>query len=532
MGSSIIKSKIKRLQNGESPRFLDLFAGCGGLSLGFTTAKYTNVGSIEIDNHAAQSHGLNFFNGSKEHSQARSVNDSPLEHLSQLCKISPNEKIDNQIDILIGGPPCQAFARVGRAKLRSEARKLFDPNAERAHLDDERVSLYQRYLTYVNVLKPVGLIMENVPDILNHGGENVAEIVAAHLEELNYHVEYRLLNASNYGVPQIRERMILQAVHKSAKYNIHWPKPTHYCELPTGYIGTRRTALKNINNPFQTSLFGQKHHYAFIEELDDLDSNKQNYLKTTTTKDALHDLPVIKTMDNEGNPTTVRGRRDLTIAVRLKKCNSQYADLMRNWPGFKSNDLTNAHVIRHLPRDFKFFKNIQHGWEYPQIHAWVEAKREAIIAERYKNGDSTRANNPEMKRIHKEWTIPYDPTKFPNKWWKLIPNKPSRTLLAHLGKDSYSHIHYDCKQARTISVREAARLQSFPDGFHFAGSMNAAFKQIGNAVPPLFAYSLAMALRETLHLAPIQDLRTRFLNIPKSSLGTLQKDKAAACISS
>ncbi len=79
---------------------------------------------------------------------------------------------------------------------------------------------------------------------------------------------------------------------------------------------------------------------------------------------------------------------------------------------------------------------------------------------------------------------PYDPTKFPNKWRKLERDFPSRTLLAHLSHDTYSHIHYDSEQARTISVREAARLQSFPDGFEFCGAMNAAFGQIGNAVPP------------------------------------------------
>ncbi len=93
---------------------------------------------------------------------------------------------------------------------------------------------------------------------------------------------------------------------------------------------------------------------------------------------------------------------------------------------------------------------------------------------------------------------PYDPGKFPNKWWKLDPKRPSRTLTAHIGKDTYSHIHYDSRQARTISVREAARLQSFPDGFQFAGAMNAAFRQIGNAVPPLLSFAVAKQVRRQL----------------------------------
>src|SRR5207248_6367728 len=100
----------------------------------------------------------------------------------------------------------------------------------------------------------------------------------------------------------------------------------------------------------------------------------------------------------------------------------------------------------------------------------------------------------EYERLRKEMVPPYDPGKFPNKWRKMEANYPSRTLMAHLGKDGYSHIHYDSTQARTISVREAARLQSFPDGFVFCGTMNPAFKQIGNAVPPLLATAIAESL--------------------------------------
>ena len=86
----------------------------------------------------------------------------------------------------------------------------------------------------------------------------------------------------------------------------------------------------------------------------------------------------------------------------------------------------------------------------------------------------------------------------------MEPDLPARTLMAHLGKDSYSHIHHDSTQARTISVREAARLQSFPDGFVFSGTMNPAFRQIGNAVPPLLAKAIAQTMHETLR-ATIKD---------------------------
>jgi DNA (cytosine-5)-methyltransferase 1 len=108
---------------------------------------------------------------------------------------------------------------------------------------------------------------------------------------------------------------------------------------------------------------------------------------------------------------------------------------------------------------------------------------------------------------------PYDPRKFPNKWWKLRRDWPVRTLMAHLGKDGYSHIHYDSMQARTISIREAARLQSFPDGFRFCGTMNPAFRQIGNAVPPLLARALGESILSAMRSA--------------SSVHTLQSSQAA-----
>lgn len=92
--------------------------------------------------------------------------------------------------------------------------------------------------------------------------------------------------------------------------------------------------------------------------------------------------------------------------------------------------------------------------------------------------------------------------------------------MAHLGKDSYSHIHYDSEQARTITVREAARLQSFPDGFVFKGSMNPAFKQIGNAVPPLFAYAIARAMRDSLGVPATPDMRVELLGLATSQLTT------------
>jgi DNA (cytosine-5)-methyltransferase 1 len=191
---------------------------------------------------------------------------------------------------------------------------------------------------------------------------------------------------------------------------------------------------------------------------------------------------------------------------------------MRNWDGYETTDHTTGHVIRFLPRDYKIFAELKNGWQYPEIWQYVEDKISKWLENRRHRGLSTDARTAEVRDFISAWRIPYDPGKFPNKWWVLDADKPVRTLLAHLGKDSYSHIHFDAKQARTISVREAARLQGFPDGFRFHGSMNPALKQIGNAVPPLFAYALAVAIRQDMGVPVSKDLRVRHLGVKQSTI--------------
>ncbi|WP_369722967.1 DNA cytosine methyltransferase [Bradyrhizobium sp. LLZ17] len=158
--------------------------------------------------------------------------------------------------------------------------------------------------------------------------------------------------------------------------------------------------------------------------------------------------------------------------------------------------MTDGHLVRLTPRDFPIFEAMHHGADYPQAKRIAEEMFEQAL--RKKRLTSIHKNSATYRDLRAKMVPPYDPEKFPNKWWKVDPAKPSRTLTAHMGKDTYSHIHYDSQQCRTISVREAARLQSFPDGFVFAGAMNAAFRQIGNAVPPLLGLAVARVLREQL----------------------------------
>lgn len=231
---SLYTEKLAQIRSGRPIRYMDLFSGCGGISLGFLTAGYTPVASVEIDPWAAASHGTNFASKSPgthpdRHHRNRDITvDTPESIFSD---IGIEGKAEDQIDVLVGGPPCQAFARVGRAKLREQAHRRDEITADFAFLVDGRVNLWERYVEYVRATRPIALLMENIPDILNHGHTNVAELVAKSLAEEGYEVRYTLLNASWYGTPQTRERMILIGYHKDTGLIPEFPVQSHYVVL-------------------------------------------------------------------------------------------------------------------------------------------------------------------------------------------------------------------------------------------------------------------------------------------------------------
>jgi DNA (cytosine-5)-methyltransferase 1 len=493
---TVVLSKLRRYRAGEPLRTLDLFAGCGGLSLGFHRAGYHLVGAVENDPHAIQTHARNFFGREhdlfEKHATPRDIGaidpSSLLEEFNLRCK---NECA---IDFIIGGPPCQAFARVGRAKLRE-----IDQHPE-AFLRDARSNLYLRYLQYVRELLPLGLLMENVPDVMNFGGHNVAEEVCEVLDEIGYVCRYTLLNSAFYGVPQMRERMFLIAFRKELDIDVSFPAPSHWIDLPPGYEGSRNVALRVLveNGYLRSStvdLFTKQLEGTPDYFYSEPPNATQSLPRSITTEEALRDLAPIDAIILHRSGELKRGVRRFDQLSRYSEGlqPSSYGLEMRNWPEFESEDGVFDHVIRSLPRDFPIFAKMKPGDQYPE--AFALAHEICEIARRRKR---IKRDSQEHTELIAAMVPPYDPDKFPNKWRKLESYLPSRTLTAHIGKDTYSHIHYDDRQARTISVREAARLQSFPDGFTFAGTMNPAFRQIGNAVPPLLAYQLAEEMKQAL----------------------------------
>ncbi|WP_218044135.1 DNA cytosine methyltransferase [Kiloniella majae] len=479
MTKQLIQKKLSAAMERGYFRSIDLFAGCGGMSLGFDRANFKSAAAIEIKDDALASHKENFSNccpdGYASFSDIRQTSpEQSIEHLTTQTEISHLDAID----VVIGGPPCQAFSRLGRAALWRLAEQDF------AHGEDERAEYYLDYLRYVNSLKPLAFVMENVREIGKFVGRNIAEEISVTAEEMGYDVKYSLLNAVWYGVPQLRERMIIIGIRKELNVSPTFPKIQFKYKLPTGYSTSR--AGKGTHE-----VLAPRDHYV------DHANTEDELLEAVTAQEAFEDLPAIKHhLDGRAGKGF---KRDVMKMEDYANLGGRFSKLMRSWPHFESNNQFKGHIIRYTPRDYETFRRMPHGGMYPEALKTAET----IFKERLKKlekklGKKLNNDSEEWQELRKSTVPPYPVNRYPNKFRKMWPDHPARTVPAHIGKDSYSHIHFDSNQARCISVREAARLQSFPDAFEFSGSMNKQLTQIGNAVPPLLAFAVASQLYKTL----------------------------------
>lgn len=443
---------------------VDLFSGAGGLSLGFHAAGARLLAAVDASEMAGTTLEHNFArlqHGAEPvvlHGEAGNLETLDLERVAAQ---------GHGPDILVGGPPCQGFSRVGRAKLRSLAE---DPESE-----DPRNTLYQRFLHAASFWKPRAVLMENVVGMLSLRGQNVAELVATDLASRGYRVGYVLLNAVWFGVPQFRERLFFIGLREDLEIPLSAPDPTHLADLPSGYLRAR----EGLNLSFDFA-----GHFELA-----IRSGRAS-LPATTVGDALGDLPPILDHLSPGS------RRLRTVDLHVlqpyeRPAVAPFARLMREWPGFPVAAGVQEHAIRRTPRDFETFRRMKPDDRYPEAIAIARARFAEEIARRTSSGTAPAPGSEAFKELEKQFVPPYPQDRFVDKWRKLNAGRPSWTLPAHLSRDSYSHIHHDDAQARAISVREAARLQSFPDAFEFCGNMGDCFTQIGNAVPPVLAWALA-----------------------------------------
>ena len=323
--------------------------------------------------------------------------------------------------------------------------------------------------------------MENVPGMLSVDGRNVAMEAAEDFAKQGIQLGYALLNAVWYGVPQFRERLFFVGLREDLGVRPVVPPAAHRANLPAGYM--RPSPAYQFLLPFITA----------GPVMVNLESAM---LEATSVSDALDDLPEL-THHLTADAGSVRGDFRKPRPYRCPP-HSDYARLMRSWPDFPIPELIGDHAVRRTPRDYETFRRMKHGDRYPEALAIARRRLEEKLERLKREGRCPAPGTPEFRELERKFVPPYPEEIFVDKWRKLLPNEPSWTIPAHLAKDTYSHIHHDSDQARSISVREAARLQSFPDAFTFTGNMGDCFRQIGNAVPPLMAWAIASCITSAL----------------------------------
>ncbi len=324
-------------------KYIDLFCGAGGFSLGFDKSGFHNIFSVDIEGDFCKTYKTNFPTHNLVQKDILHITEEEIKNLTDV----------HEVDVIIGGPPCQGFSIAG--------------NIGRKFIDDPRNRLFKEFVRIVNIVNPKYFVMENVARLYSHNNHKTKEEIIKDFNELGYEVKATILNSADYGVPQIRKRVI--------------------------FIGSR------ISNNI---LFPEITHSKF-----------------KTVGEALNDLP---------------------------KLNS----------GEESN-LLNHKAMNHSSQMLKKMSFIKDGGD----------RKDIPIELRPKTGDV-------------------------RKYIRYNSNKPSVTITGDMRKV----FHYS--QNRALTIRELARLQTFPDNFEFKGSSISAQQQVGNAVPPLMAEAIANSIKNMI----------------------------------
>lgn len=432
---------------------IDLFAGAGGLTEGFLNEGYKFVAHVEKEYWACETLKTRImFYYLKEKNDLETYN-KYLKASDDYRKISENRKIvfkkypeleeilektvlnkkfgdtkrdkdatdineifkmindsmkylgEKKIDLIIGGPPCQAYSVIGRSRMKEKVN------------EDERNYLFYYYRDIVKKYKPKMFIFENVPGIFTAQEGKIFDEISKEFEKIGYILkigkkekrEENLQGAVNYGVYQTRKRVILFGVKKGLKYD--YPDFTKYAEKFNEKISTKN-AISDLNNLKD----GEGEDRKLIKYNKPANSEYEEYLRRDS----------IGILNHKARKLNERDRKIYALAIEKSKKNEKM-------------------YYSELPKELKTHKN------------------EKSFSDRFK--------------VHGMDEVPH-------------------TIVAHISKDGHYNIHPDVKQCRALTVREAARIQSFPDNYLFEGPRTAQYIQVGNAVPPLLSIAIARALKK------------------------------------
>lgn len=343
----------------EKYKVIDLFCGCGGLSFGFNKADYEIILGIDHWKDAISTFNHN--------------HDKPVGIVADLFKETAKKISEKtgvlKADVIIGGPPCQGFSIAGKRVI-----------------DDERNELYKSFVSFVKFYEPKVFLMENVPNIISMGAGIVKDTIIKDFEKLGYKVVYKVLLASDYGVPQNRRRAFFVGTKNDEEFI--FPKPTF-----------------------------QKH---------------------IVSQEAISDLPEGSLANGTKYPV---------------KPKSDYQKFLRN----DSKGIYNHEITNHKEQTIEIIAMVPDGGNYKSLPKELHKTRKVNIA-----------------------------------WTRLNSQKPSFTI----DTGHRHHFHYEFNRVPT--VRESARIQSFPDNFIFQCSKTSQYKQVGNAVPPVLAKLLAESIKSYL----------------------------------
>jgi len=380
--------------------------------------------------------------------------------------------------VLIGGPPCQAYSLAGRSRRTRESQEDFE--------SDEKHFLYREYLRIIRRHKPAVFVMENVKGMLSskHGGSLIFDRIVADLSSPGDGLEYQIrslvkpgvageidphdfvIKAESFGVPQGRHRVILFGIRSDVA----------------------RSVPELSSSPEVFILGGENDPVSVGEVLSGLPPLRSRLSKENDGHEQW--LTALKEAAGEIQWHETIGLQDIVLEMRRAATEARMhvstgAPFM---PHATTNKMRNNH-LRDWFVDKRLGGVIQHETRShmrPDIHRYLFASAYGKVRR-----ISPKITDFPASLLPKHGNIHSDKVPFADRFRVQLEGAWSSTVVAHIAKDGHYFIHYDPSQCRSLTVREAARLQTFPDNYFFAGNRTEQYTQVGNAVPPLLARKIA-----------------------------------------